>query len=136
MGTWDVGTFDNDTAADWAFGLEEQADTAYVAATLARVVEGGGELLDSDAATEGLAAAEVVARLRGNWGARDAYTEPVDEWVEAHPGAPSAELIAQALAAIDRVLAEPSELLDLWAETEHLDRWKAEVQDLRTRVAG
>ena len=42
----------------------------------------GEGYLDVDAACEGLAACEVVARLKGNWGARNAYTETVDKWVE------------------------------------------------------
>lgn len=113
MGAWDVDTFDNDTACDWTYQLEEHDDTGLVADTLARVLTVGNDYLDADAACEGLAAAEVVARLRGNWGVRNPYTETVDNWVEMHPGAPTETLVAQALAAIDRIMTPPSELLEL-----------------------
>lgn len=135
MGTWDVGTFDNDIAGDWAWELETQPDTGFVSATLARVHDAGSDYLEADTACEGLAAAEVVARLRGNWGARNAYTESVDNWVASHPRQPSPELVAQAVAAIDRVLAEPSELLELWSDSDEFARWRAAVLDLRQRVA-
>ena len=38
MGTWGFDTFDNDTAGDWAFGLEDAANLSYVRDTLARVL--------------------------------------------------------------------------------------------------
>lgn len=135
MGVWDVGTFDNDTAGDWAYDLETQQDTAFVAATLGRVLDTGSDYLDADVACEGLAAAEVVARMRGEWGVRNAYTETVDRWVEVHPGRPSAELVGQAVAAIDRVMAAPSELLELWSESEDFTRWQETVADLRGRLS-
>lgn len=135
MGTWDVGTFDNDTACDWAYELEAQTDTDFVSATLAGALDSGDNYLDADAACEGLAAAEVVARLRGNWGVRNAYTEPVDNWVESHPGQPSAELVAQAVAAIERVTTAPSELLELWSESDDFAHWQEAVADLKRRVA-
>jgi hypothetical protein len=110
------------------------ADTGLVTATLERVLAAGATYLDADTACEGLAAAEVVARLRGNWGERNAYTETVDNWVESHPGQPSADLVSAALAAIDRVLTEPSELRELWSETEDFGRWQEAVTELRQRV--
>jgi hypothetical protein len=91
--------------------------------------------LESDPACEALAAAEVIARLKGHWGVRDASTEAVDEWVEAHPGTPPAGLVTLAVAAIDRVLTEPSELLELWSDSADLDKWKAALTDLRARVS-
>ena len=135
MGAWDVGAFDNDTACDWAYELESQSDTSYVSSTLAKALAVLDAYLESDVACEALAAAEVVARLRGHWGTRNSYTETVDQWVEAHPVQLPQELISQAVAAIDRVLAEPSEILELWSEGDDLARWRSSVTDLRARVA-
>ncbi len=136
MGAWDVGTFDNDTACDWTYGLEEHSDTSLVEAALDAILSTGSDYLDADVACEGLAAAEVVARLRGNWGARNAYTETVDQWVDAHPSTPPDDLVGRAVSAIDRVLSEPSELLELWSESQDLAGWQASVADLRARVRG
>ena len=135
MGAWGAGVFDNDTACDWAHDFGSKSSLDFVAATLDRVLAVGDEYLESDAACEGLAAAEVVARLRGKWGVRNAYSEVVDTWVEAHPTAPSPALVAKARAAIDRILSGSSELLDLWSESHELARWRAAVADLRSRVA-
>jgi hypothetical protein len=135
MGTWGFDTFDNDTAGDWAYGLEGVADLSSVRDTLERVLAAGDEYLEVDDACEGLAACEVVARLKGHWGARNAYTEIVDAWVEGHEMAPPADLVDQAAAVIDRVLAADSELRELWEE-EDAAEWLAAVVDLRSRVVG
>jgi hypothetical protein len=136
MGAWGTGTFENDTACDWARDLEAAADLSPVVETLTRAIEVGDEYLDADVGSEALAACEVVARLKGNWGARDAYTETLDAWVREHATPPSNELISQALGAIDRVLKAPSELLELWDESDEKAGWHGAVADLRTRVAG
>lgn len=135
MGTWGYDTFDNDTAGDWTFGLEDASDLAYVRETLERVLAAGDDYLDVDDACEGLAACEVVARLKGNWGARNPYTEIVDAWVEGHDIDPPAELVDQALAVIERVTAADSELRELWEEDD-ASEWLAAVARLRARVRG
>ena len=43
-----------------------------------------------------IAAAEVIARLLGNWGERNSYTETVDAWVERVRLRPSPELVERA----------------------------------------
>ncbi len=134
MGAWGENTFDNDTACDWTYELEAADDLGLVSATLDRVVSTGGEYLDSDLACEGLAACEVVARLKGNWGKRNPYTETADKWVESHAMQPPPELVNKAQAVIDRILREPSELLELWSESEELGKWTSAVDDLRSRV--
>lgn len=136
MGAWGVGTFDNDTACDWTSGLEGVEDLSLVHDAVDTVVAAGSEYLDSDDATAALAACEVVARLQGRWGTRDGYTKTVDAWVAAHPMQPSAELIEKSLAAIDRVLSRPSELLSLWNEGGRNEAWHQAIADLRRRVAG
>lgn len=132
MGAWAADTFGNDTACDWSCDLEDEDDLTFVEETLETVIE-EDDYLDSDEACEALAACEVIARLKGNWGVRNAYTEPVDAWVQAHPLKPSAELIALAIAAIERILGEESELRELWEETGDQE-WFEAVKDLRRRV--
>ena len=78
----------------------------------------------------------MLARLQGNFGYRNAYTENVDQWVEAHPIKPTAPMLARAVAAIDRVLGENSELRELWNESaEGGDTWRTGVEDLRRRLS-
>src|SRR5256886_5455601 len=89
MGTWDEGSFGNDTACDWSYGLEKVNDLRYVETTLDKVLAyGAGEMVPADAAECAVAAAEVIARLKGRWGEEDSYTETTDAWVRSHPVSP------------------------------------------------
>ena len=134
MGAWGARAFDNDTSNDWAYGLEDVDDLSHVEAALSQLEEVGDDYLDQDIACEALAACEVLARLRGNAGYTNAYTEKVDLWVAAHPKSPSPELLRRAVAAIDRVRGEQSELRALWEEAT-ADEWSAAMTELRGRVA-
>jgi hypothetical protein len=44
-------------------------------------------------------------------------------------------LVATAIKVIDRILAEPSEALELWQESEEFDAWKTHLADLKARLA-
>jgi hypothetical protein len=134
MGTWGTGAFDNDTAADWLYALEEVDDLSLIETTIASVLDGDDEYLDADVAAEALAACEVVARLLGRRGVRHASTETLDKWVEKHSLSPSKELLESARKAIGRVLSGDSELRELWSESEGTD-WLAVVEDLRLRLS-
>jgi hypothetical protein len=134
MGAWGSGTFDNDTACDWAYKLEETSDLSLVKETVPKALAPGNKV-DVSVAEEALAACEVLARLQGNWGTRNSYTETVDKWVKVHPTRPPGALIQEALEAIDRIVSPPSEMLEVWFEAEKKNEWLAAVASLRERVA-
>lgn len=134
MGAWGTGIFDNDTACDWAYTLEESDDLSVVEESLEKVISVGSEYLEAPDAEEALAAAEVIARLQGNYGDRNAYTETIDKWVSERELKVSPELARKALSAIERVLTEPSEILELWNESEEFDAWKASISNLSSRI--
>lgn len=134
MGAWGTGVFDNDTACDWAYGLEEQDGLALIERTLDTVLAAGDEYVDASDAEEALAAIEAIARLQGHWGVRNSYSANVDAWVDKVKLQPPAALASKAHAAIDRILGDGSEILELWEDSEQLDEWKQEVDDLRLRV--
>lgn len=133
MGAWGALAFDNDAANDWAYDVEELDDLSLVTSALAEVEEVGEEYLDSDVACNALAACEVLARLQGNAGYKNAYTEKVDLWVAANPLAATPELLKRAEAVIDRILGEQPELRDLWDEVND-GTWREAVEDLRRRM--
>ncbi|HLK92353.1 MAG TPA: DUF4259 domain-containing protein [Polyangia bacterium] len=133
MGAWGERAFDNDTANDWAYGLDDVDDLSLVESALEELEAAGDEYLDQDVACNALAACEVLARLRGSPGYQDAYTEKVDAWVASHRLIPPPALLSRATAAVDRVLADNSELRDLWEEGEG-DGWRQSVADLRRRL--
>jgi hypothetical protein len=131
MGAWDATSFGNDTANDWAYDLEECNDLSYIESTLQEILDTGADYLDSGPATEAIAAAEVLAWLRGKPTPVDAYTETIAAWVAAHPIQPPTTIIQKALSALDRIQQQPSELPELW---EHDPAWTASVADLRNRL--
>ena len=133
MGAWGPNTFDNDAACDWTYDLEKTRDLRLVRETLARVEAVGAKYLEAAAASQGLAACEALARLRGKWGLRNAYTEALDAWVNTHKQDPPGDLVEQGVRVIDRVLTAPSELLELWSEGDSED-WQTAVADLRKRL--
>ena len=136
MDDWGELAFDNDTANDWSYALDDFDDLALVEEAFDDLEEVGAEPLEADVARDALAACEVLARLLGRHGYRNDYSANADRWVDAHPQIPSAALLARATAAIDRVLAAPSELVDLWVEADGGEKWRGAVADLRRRVTG
>ena len=138
MGAWDATIFGNDTACDWAYGLENVDDFGLIEQTLQSVLAVGTDDLDAPEAEEGLAAAEVVAGLLGRWGVRNVYTETAEAWGKRFQLKPSQDLIQRAAQVVDRVMAAPSELLALWEEAGDADfaAWKAVVEGLKERLIG
>jgi hypothetical protein len=134
MGAWGTGVFENDTACGWAYDLKEASDLSLIESTLDKVIKIGAEYLDASDAEEALAAAETVARLKGNWGIRDSATETMDKWVETTRLIPPQALIEKALKAIERTISGPSELLELWGEVEGFTAWEEAVKDLSRRL--
>lgn len=129
MGAWGTLAFDNDEANDWAYDLEKVRDLSLVDSALREVEDANGDP-DSHVACNALAACEVLARLNGNHGYQNAYTEKVDEWVAAHPLVPPDSILRRAEGVIDTILADDSELKQLWDS----DEWIAGVKDLRRRL--
>lgn len=130
MGTWDVGPFDNDTAADWCHDLDDASADAregMVRATLIRAAD-TTEYLDADVSEEAVAAAALVAAQCPGGEPADPHYGP-DEPLPDLTG-----LRALALQALDRVMTEPSELLELWAESDG-GSWQATISRLRTTLA-
>jgi hypothetical protein len=134
MGTWDAGSFGNDTAVDWSYGLERAADLRYVEAAFDRVVAEGGNPVTAEAAEQAVAAAEVIARLQGRFGTTSPYTQATDTWVRAHAQSVPSALAAKAKAALERIIRPPSELRDLWVEAGDVENWVGEIDELRRRV--
>ena len=134
MGAWGYGAFENDDAGDWAFGLEDTDDLSLVEEAIDSVLE-AEVYLDAPAASEALAACEVIARLQGRYGTRDSSTEDVDAWVEAHPLRVPPELVEKALQAIDRITGPDSELRELWDDA-GAEAWLASVEEIKERVRG
>jgi hypothetical protein len=134
MGTWSTDSFGNDTACDWSYELEETKDLELIRATVQNALQVGEDYLEAPTAEEAIAAIEVIARLKGSWGERNSYTEAADKWVKAHAQRVPPELVSAAIETLDRILTPPSELLELWQDSEEFEAWKSAVADLKERV--
>ena len=126
MGTWDVGPFDNDTAADFCGDLDEAAAgerEGIVRGALTRVIDTVGYLEAPESDVAVAAAALVAAQCPGGEPADPVYgpEEPLPDLTGLR------DLARQAL---DRVMTEPSELMELWAESDG-DPWHANIRQLQ-----
>jgi len=135
MGAWGSDTFENDAACEWVLELE-LAGLQHVVETLDAIRAVGGDELEADLGSEGLAACDTIARLRGKPGQQDAYTEGLDAWVRSQTKRPPPELVAKALQVVDRIAGKRSELAELWEESDDLAEWRACVASLRDRLSG
>lgn len=128
MGAWGIGIFDNDDAADWVWGLQDEG--LHAAQRALQAAAAGGEV-DASVGAEALAAAAVVVALTTGSAELLEGSPEAAEWVAAHQDAESRPLLGTVVAALDAVLADGSELDELWSETDEHDDWRATVGQLR-----
>lgn len=117
----------------WVGALETGGRDALQAA-LGPVAEPDGADVSEPDGARALAAAEVVAALRG--APADDLPGRVQTWVAAQDRTLPDEMVTLARGAIDRVVTEPSALLVRW-EAEGPDTataWKARLANLRDRL--
>ena len=129
MGAWGHGSFDNDDAGDWVWGLEEAADFEVVKAALDAVVS-ESDYFEAPTCSEAVASAEIVAAALGR--PVEGLPEEAAAWVEQHRDVPP-DLVALAQQAITRI-ADKSELRELWEESEHFAEWQSALGDLTARL--
>ncbi len=134
MGAWSHEPFGNDTACDWAYGLDSTKDIGYLEQAIDAVL-GSGDPVGAREAEKAIAAVEVLAKMLGKGTQADGYTESADIWVAAANALPSAALRAKAIKALDLITAGESELAQLWNDTDTSDAWEAAVAQLRAAMA-
>ena len=130
MGTWSHESFGNDTANDWAYELEDATDFSVIEAALQVALDEGDEYLDADLAMEAIAAVEVIAKRLGEGTQSDVYTEKVDQWLETISEQPSDDLLSLAKRVLERIVADDSELKELWLESDEYELWLGNIQQL------
>ena len=132
MGTWGIGSFENDTASDWLFDFAEN-DFRLIDRTLAAIAsQQEGEPIDADEACEVLAAAECVAAAAGY--PIENLPDEVTQWLADHqPIQVRQAYVRMARTAVAHVRAH-SELKELWQETDEYNAWDSAVANLQTRL--
>ena len=135
MGAWGEGPFDNDDASDWAYEFDG-VDTSDGLRLVADALDVGerGEYLEAPEGANAVAAATVVTWMRDPRLIPDSpYGEAAAKWVLTTHPAPSGELVAAALAALDRVRSDESELAELWPESDDT-AWIDTLVELEARL--
>ncbi|MFD0403778.1 DUF4259 domain-containing protein [Kitasatospora sp. NPDC127116] len=132
MGTWDIGPFENDMAADFAYALDEAAEDereTLVRTTLIRTIQ-TRDYLESPEGAEAVAAAALVA-------AQCPGGEPISTSYGPDEALPifAIDLRSLAVEALDRVGAKESELADLWDETVDGPKWRQTISRIRAVLA-
>lgn len=127
MGTWDTGPFDNDTAADFSYVLDDvspEEREALIRGVLIRTVDGTGYLGEAQEAVA--VAALIAARCPGG--------EPVDT-----PYGPEAampvfpdDLRVLADRALGRIADDEEGRVSPWVDAQDDKRWRAMLHRLRT----
>ncbi|MGW4382706.1 DUF4259 domain-containing protein [Kitasatospora sp. NPDC004531] len=133
MGTWDIGPFDNDDAADFAGELDAtdpEEREALIRAVLTNDGTGEFDDLDGDDGARIVAAAALVAsQCPGGTPVTTAHgpEQPLPRFAP--------ELRRLALDALAGVLTDDSELAELWDESDEGPAWRSEVERLRAVLA-
>jgi hypothetical protein len=134
MGAWGHLNFENDTALDLVYEIEEKgADRIRTAIEAINSREEDG-FLDSDLCSEALAAIEYIAAVKDK--ASEDFPEDAEEWLTpANKESLLAirDLIKKSTQAIDRI-KHNSELKDLWEETEDFEGWNKVLDGLVARI--
>ena len=131
MGAWGTGPFDNDDAADFAVSLdhlEPEYRVGAIRTILTQAAEQSG-YLDRDAGGAAVAAAALVAAQRDDHIPIDCIHGPK----QLIPELPD-DLRQTAVQALKRVLAECSELNELWIDSPDAEAWLHMVSTLTSAL--
>ncbi len=130
---WGPASFENETAVDWFYLVEEATDPGAVISAVLDDALGDADELDVVISCETIAAAELAASCAGQRPA--GLPDHVLGWVDTHPHRPHGAEIERAVAAVTRVRSE-SQLRDQWNETDmgRDGAWLRELDDLLARL--
>lgn len=129
------GIFDNDESCKWVGLLDRCGDLNDVSYYLGEIFSHSESIISSSKANKALVVCEAIARLLGNFGEEmSAQTEILDRLVAKSNLVLTPRIVIMAVAAIEVILTEPSEILNVWSTAEDLALWKNNVETLRTRI--
>jgi hypothetical protein len=123
VGAWGPGPFENDDALDLVGDVSDNPTWERMTTFLGRVAS-HAEYLE---APDGSRAVAVAALVCGQ-------APEGSEDLLARLGPPPAKAGLHVVAALNRVLAEHSELDELWRETDEHEAWRATVAQLQAKL--
>ncbi len=129
MGTWGIGSFENDDAWDWVSELERGEHGELIEQTL-DAAQPGPRVPDAIDGALCIVAAEAVAA----WIGRPAHglPEEIGEWIDRQGAAPFG-LCERALRGLHQVVTD-SGLRDMWSREGRLSAWVQHVSEIERRL--
>ena len=132
MGAWGTGIFENDRALDQVYEITEGDDLEPLS-SLFETIEGEKEYIDADDGESLIAAAAVIAAVRGNESTD--LPDALKVWISEKKPAADRAVALRAADLIDRILGPGSELAELWSEsTEYFAAWESGARQLQSKL--
>jgi hypothetical protein len=129
-GAWGVGSFENDSAMDWVYELEQSKSSSLLNVTFG-LVQGDG-YLEVDSCSAVMAAAEIVAAMKSKSYIK--LPKNVKTWAKLNATALNAELVSKAKASIAYCTNQSnSELAQLWQESSEKE-WFNNISELNSKL--
>jgi hypothetical protein len=133
MGAWGTKPFEDDETLDWLDDLMEQRKPGEFLKECLDLE--GIDYLEHQQCAGVLGTAVILDALVN--GAREDLPDAAREWVEENRKLAVKPLVPMAIAGLDRLLADDSELHELWRENDKLyPEWKSRITRVRDRLQG
>lgn len=138
--TYGIGSFDNEPALRYVRDMDGWSSSW---STVGSQLYGmsfdswreGHPMIPAFEAQAGIAMAEAVAHTSGHGALDSPHAAEILRCAQKfNRESPSLETIDRAIKALDRIVREPSELLQYWTERGELAAWLAAVAELRARL--
>jgi hypothetical protein len=132
MGAWGSDSFENDDSSDWIADFCDDPDEKSISDALSPISElDADEYLEAPDCSVGIAAAEVVAALKG--AANPKLPDHTKECISNLEIRAGPQLVSLSLKAVERIKTN-SELKELWDESENPSEWYQAVDNLEARL--
>lgn len=126
MGAWGPKTFEDDTANDW---IAELVDSDDARSFLMDSIQVGSDGLEADECSVVLAASETIVAILDE--PRAGIPDELVDWLGDNDCDDISDLPAIAAKSVKKVMADDSEMNELWQEGEGYEEWRAEVEQLK-----
>lgn len=133
MGTWGIGSFENDDAADFMIDVLDSGDLSLIREVLDNVLT-STEYVEARDAALAIVAAEIATAALGRATLAAQQEAGLADWLARIRPTIDDNLRQQAVNALRRILAEHSELRELWEDTGDFQDWQATVMDLEQQL--
>lgn len=130
MAAWGTKTFEEDTALAW---ISELIDSNDPREFLVDSLSTDPGYIEADQGSGILAACETLIAVLDE--PRAGVPGELVDWVGYNESEDLSDLPEVAVIALDKVLADESELREIWSESEEYEEWYANVEQMREVLA-